>query len=104
MSFKPEFKDASVLCITETWLDPLTPDIAVTATGYALFRADCCPVLSQKEKGGGVCFLVNQRWCNEAKLVSLSCSVELETSIINCMPFYSPCEFFSVVLVGVYMT
>ena len=52
MSFKREFKDASVLCITETWLDPLTPDI-VTAPGHTLFRADRCPVLSQKEKGGG---------------------------------------------------
>ena len=79
MSFKREFKDASVLCITETWLDPLTPDIAVTAPGYTLFRADRCPVLSQKEKGGGVCILVNQRWCNDAKLVSQSCSLELET-------------------------
>ena len=103
MSFKREFKDASVLCITETWLDPLTPDIAVTAPGYTLFRADRCPVLSQKEKGGGVCFLVNQRWCNDAKLVSQSCSVELETLIINCRPFYSPREFSSVVLVGVHI-
>ena len=103
MSFKREFKDASVLCITETWLDPLTPDIAVTAPGHTLFRADRCPVLSQKEKGGGVCFLVNQRWCNDAKLVSQSCSVELETLIINCRPFYSPREFSSVVLVGVYI-
>ena len=52
MSFKHEFRDVSVLCITETWLDPLTPDIAVTAPGHTLFRADRCPVLSQKEKGG----------------------------------------------------
>ena len=66
-------------------------------------RADRCPVLSQKEKGGGVCFLVNQRWCNDAKPVSQSCSVELETLIINCRPFYSPREFSSVVLVGVYI-
>ena len=70
MSFKREFKDASVLCITETWLDPLTPDTAVTAPGHILFSADRCPVLSQKEKGGGVCFLVNHRWCNDGKLVS----------------------------------
>ena len=70
MSFKREIKDASVLCITETWLDPLTPDTAVTAPGHILFSADRCPVLSQKEKGGGVCFLVNHRWCNDGKLVS----------------------------------
>ena len=58
----------------------LTPDIAgLLAT---LFRAGHCPALSQKEKGGGVCFWVNQRWCNDAKLVSQSCAVELETLII----------------------
>ena len=47
--------------------------------------------------------MVNQRWCSDAKLVSQSCSVELETLIINCRPFYSPREFFSAVLVGVYI-
>ena len=99
MSFKREFKDASVLCITETWLDPFDPGHSSHGPGF--FRADRCPVLSQKEKGGGVCFLVNQRWCNDAKLVSQSCSVELETLIINCRPFYSPCQFSTVVLVGV---
>ena len=103
MSFKREFKDASLLCITDTWLDPLTPDTAVTAPGHTLFRADRCPVLSTEGEGGGVCFLVNQRWCNDAKLVSQSCSVELETLIINCRPFYSPRDFSSVVLVGVYI-
>ena len=81
----------------------MTPDIAVTAPGHTLFRADRCPVLSQKEKEGGVCFLVNQRWCKDTKLVSQSCSVELETLIINCRSFYSPREFSSVVLVGVYI-
>ena len=95
--------DIVTLKARETWLDPLTPYIAVTAPGPTLFRADRCPVLSQKEKGGGVCFLVNQRWCNDAKLVSRSCSVELENLIINCRPFYSPREFSSVVLVGVYI-
>ena len=47
--------------------------------------------------------MVNQRWCNDAKLVSQSCLVELETLIVNCRPFYSPREFSSVVLMGVYI-
>ena len=61
--------------------------------------------LAEGEGGRGLklCFLVNQRWCNDTKLVSQSCSVELETLIINCRPFYSPREFSSVVLVGVYI-
>ena len=32
-SFKREFKDSSILCFTETWFDPLTPDAAVTPNG-----------------------------------------------------------------------
>ena len=44
--------DIVTLKARETWLDPLTPDIAVTAPGHTLFRADRYPVLSQKEKGG----------------------------------------------------
>ena len=50
----------------------------------------------------GVCFLVNKRW-NDAKLVSQSCSIEVETLIINNRPFYSPRVFSSVVFVGVYI-
>ena len=57
--------------------------------------------LAEGGKGGGVCFLVNKIWCKDAKLVSQSCSVEVETLIINCRPFYSPREFSSVVFVGV---
>ena len=98
-----EVKDCSVFCFTETWLDPSIPDSAVQPPGYTLFRADRSPDLSNKSRGGGISFFVNQRWCSDADVLSTSCSPELETLTVRCRPFYSPREFSSVILVGVYI-
>ena len=81
----------------------LSPDNAFTPPGFTTYRADRCPVKSGKQVGGGICFLVNSRWCSDIKLVSQSCSSLLETLVLDCRPFYSPREFHSVVLVGVYV-
>ena len=83
LSFKREFKDSSILCFTETWLDSLTPDAAVTPPGHTLLRADRSSELSGKERGGGICFLVNHRWCNDSTIVSSSFSPELESLTVN---------------------
>ena len=98
-----------MLCFTETWLDPLTPDAAVTPPGHTLLRADRSSELSGKERGCRICFLVNHRWCNDSTTqlinytMSSSCSPELESLTVNCKPFYSPRKFSSVVLLGVYI-
>ena len=81
---------------------PDTPDSAFTPPGFTSFRADRCPDQSGKQIGGGICFLINDRWCKDIKMISKSCSSQLETLVINCQPFYSPREFHSIVLVGVY--
>ena len=36
-------------------------------------------------------------------VVQQHCSSTMEYFIINCKPFYSPCEFVSFILVGVYI-
>ena len=103
MKTRRDFSDCSVYCFTETWFDPLTPDSAVLHSRYRLYRADRSPELSGISKGGGVCFMINQRWCNDSSILSTSCSPELETLIIKCKPFYLPREFTSIVMVGVYI-
>eukprot|EP00745_Piridium_sociabile_P039523 TRINITY_DN74063_c0_g1_i7.p1 TRINITY_DN74063_c0_g1~~TRINITY_DN74063_c0_g1_i7.p1 ORF type:complete len:205 (-),score=14.26 TRINITY_DN74063_c0_g1_i7:424-1038(-) len=77
LGFKREFKDASVVCLTETWLEPSIPDSAIPPPGYSLLKADRSRELSGEERDGGVCFMINQRWCSDTKLVSQSCSPEL---------------------------
>ena len=47
-----DFKDCSVFCFTETWLDPSIPDPAVQPPGYTLFRADRSSDLSNKSRRG----------------------------------------------------
>ncbi|KAK3518406.1 hypothetical protein QTP86_003494, partial [Hemibagrus guttatus] len=46
---------------------------------------------------------VGKSWCNDVKVLSQLCSPGLEAFIINCKPFYSPREFSSFILVGVYI-
>ncbi|KAK0146722.1 hypothetical protein N1851_013929 [Merluccius polli] len=59
--------------------------------------------LSGKTKGRGICFYINSGWCNDVTVIQQHCSPDLESFIINCKPFYSPCEFASFILVGVYI-
>ena len=47
--------------------------------------------------------MVNKRWCSDSKLTSTLCSRDLETITVDCRPFYSPREFASIVLMGVYI-
>ncbi len=58
-----------------------------------------------KSKGGGVCFMINKKWCDPRNISSLSrsCSPHLEHLSIICRPFYLPREFSSVIVTAVYI-
>ncbi|KAG7501340.1 RNA-directed DNA polymerase from transposon BS [Solea senegalensis] len=98
-----DFYSSAVLCFTETWLCGLIPDSALQLAGFQLYRADRDTELSGKTKGGGICFYINSGWCNDVTVIQQHCSPDLESFIINCKPFYSPREFASFILVGVYI-
>ncbi|KAK3515147.1 hypothetical protein QTP70_007465 [Hemibagrus guttatus] len=53
---------------------------------------------SGKTRGGGVCLMVNNSWCN-----STSISPNLELLTIKCRPFNFPQEFSSVIVSAVYI-
>ena len=96
--------DCSAFCFTETWLNPDIPDSAtLQPPGFSLHRADRNPDLCHKTRGGGVCFMINQRWCKDVTVVSSHCSPDLESLIIRCRPFYSPREVSTVTMFGVYI-
>ena len=98
-----DYRDCSIYCFSETWLVPKITDTSICPPGFNIHRADRSKELSEKESGGGVCFIINKRWCNDSKILNSSCTPDLETLFIECKPFYSPREFSSLILAAVYV-
>ena len=66
---KRYYKDCSIVCFTEAWLDATIPDSAV--------QTPC----------RGVCILVNDRWATDVKVLSKTCSFDMDTLTIVCRRF-----------------
>ncbi len=58
-----------------------------------------------KTEGGGVCFMINKKWCDprNISILSRSCSSHLEYLSIICRLFYLPREFSSIIVTAVYI-
>ena len=56
-----------------------------------------------KNKGGGVCIYVNNRWCSDVKTVEKHCSADLELVMVKCRSFCLPREFSAVFILAVYI-
>ncbi len=105
ISFQRDIRDCNILCLTETWLTRSVPDMAVTPSDYfSVLRMDRTAEAG-KTKGGGVCFMINKKWCDprNISILSRSCSPQLEHLSIICRPFYLPREFSSIVATAVYI-
>ncbi|KAI3359037.1 hypothetical protein L3Q82_015413 [Scortum barcoo] len=90
MVFQRDIKNCNVLVFTETWLDPSIPDSAIVPEGLSIHRQDRT-INSGKSKGGGVCFMVNNKWCSDdVEIISTGCSPDLEHLMIRCRPYYLP--------------
>ncbi len=105
ISFQRDIRDCNIICLTETWLMPSVPDTAVTPSdNFSVLRMDRTAEAG-KSKGGGVCFMINKKWCDPRNISSLSrsCSPHLEHLSIICHPFYLPREFSSIIFTAVYI-
>ncbi len=105
ISFQRDIRDCNIFCLTETWLTPTVPDTAVTPSdNFSVLRMDRTAEAG-KNKGGGVCFFINKKWCDprNISILSRSCSPHLEHLSIICRPFYLPREFTSVLVSAVYI-
>ncbi len=105
ISFQRDIRDCNILCLTETWLMPSGPDKAVTPSdNFSVLRMDGTAETG-KNKGGGVCFMINKKWCDprNISILSHSCSPHLEHLSIICRPFYLPQEFSSIIATAVYI-
>ncbi len=64
ISFQWDIRDCNILCLSETWLTPSVPDTAVTPSDiFSVLRMDRTAEAG-KTKGGGVCFMINKKWCD----------------------------------------
>ncbi len=105
ISFQRDIRDCNIFCLTETWLTPTVPDTAVTPSdNFSVLRMDRSAEAG-KNKGGGVCFFINKKWCDSRNIsiLSRSCSPHLEHLSIICRPFYLPREFTSIIVTAVYI-
>ncbi len=88
ISFQRDIRDCNIFCLTETWLTPTVPDTAVTPSdNFSVLRMDRSAEAG-KNKGGGVCFFINKKWCDSRNIsiLSRSCSPHLEHLSIICRP------------------
>ncbi len=105
ISFQQDIRDCSILCLSETWLTPSVPDTAVTPSNkVSVLRIDRTAEAG-KTKGGGVCFMINKKWCDprNISILSRSCLPHLEHLSIICRPFYLPREFSSIFVTALYI-
>ncbi|XP_073720820.1 uncharacterized protein [Misgurnus anguillicaudatus] len=103
ISTQRDIQDCSMLCFCETWLGKRTPDEAITPDGYTAFREDRSAVDSGKTRGGGTAVLVKQTWCTDCKLISKSCSENVEFLTLKLRPFYLPRELQCIIVTVVYI-
>ena len=70
-----DYRNASVLCFTETWLKP---DTHVEPDGFTVYRGDITVDSGKLLGTGGVCLFVNNRWCNNVTVKDIKCTPKLE--------------------------
>ncbi len=83
----------------------MVPDSAIELTGFSVHRSDRTKELTGKSRGGGVCFFINNSWCDERNLHSIKsfCSPDLEFHMLLCRPFWLPREFTVIIITAVYI-
>ncbi len=105
ISYQQETRDCCIICLTETRMSAVVPDSAIELTGFSVHRSDRTKELTGKSRGGGVCFFINNSWCNERNLHSIKsfCSPDLEFHMLLCRPFWLPREFTAIIITAVYI-
>lgn len=99
--FNKTLRTATLL--TETWLNPSILDLATDPEGLSIHHLD--GQLHRGRAGGRcVCFIINNKWCSDAEIISTACSPNLEHHMIGCHMYYLLREFTLVILIVVYIS
>ena len=98
--YSHDYREASLLCFTETWLKPSKLDSLYEVPGFTLVRLD-------RGGGGGyggVCAYINDRWCRAFTIKTRICDdPNVEILGMTLRPFYLPREFGCILLFVVYV-
>ena len=89
-----EYRSASILAFTETWLNKNDEESTTHIDGFAPpLRLDRDSERTGKQHGGGVCLYVNTRWCSTVVVREKLCTPDIELLAVSLRPFYLPREF-----------
>ena len=80
-----EFREANVICLSETWLSGIDPDPVLP--GFSLVRQDRSATATNKSKEGGVCVFVNDKWCTNVAVKEQHCCQNIELLSVALRPF-----------------
>ena len=85
--FTREFRDASLLCFSETWFMDKVTNESVEIVGFGEpYRSDRDSRQTGKERGGGVCLYVSEKFCDRA-------NVTVKQRIAHLSSNSYPCHF-----------
>jgi len=78
---------------------------AIELTGFSVHHSDRTKELTGKSRGGGICFYINNLWCDERNLHSIQSfrSPDLEFHMLLFRPFWLPREFTAIIITAVYI-
>ena len=98
-----DFRECSIMALTETWLTELTPDMDTNLDGFQLRRADRMAEKG-KRKRGGLAVFVNDRWCNSVHITVKEevCSKDIKLLAVSMRLYYILREFTQVIVFAVY--
>ena len=99
------YKECSLMCFSETWLNGNIPDENVALPGFTVIRSDRNARTCGKKKGGGLAVYINARWCNPGHITTkiTICERDIELIAISMRPYYLPRELANVIAVNVYV-
>ena len=84
-----EYRTASILSFTETWLNNNDSDNTLHIDGFTPPNSE----LIGKQHGGSICLYVSSRCCTTVVVSEKLCNTDTELFAVSLHPFYLPREF-----------
>ena len=92
------------MAFTDTWFDKNVGDSGTFIKGFGCpTRLDRDKQTTGKEKGGGVCYYVNELWCKTVSVCEQLCTTDIELLSLSLRPLYLPSEFPQLFVTAIYI-